>query len=95
MNLLLQHPINAGEKLDVTSDMREYYDVLVNPKSWGERFLCNRDGSPRSYRNYQVIDLLCSDNKIVHRDGRDVGKTVNLSTLLLWYTFAAFGGSEK
>lgn len=56
-----------------------------NPVAWGEAFLVDRDGSPRRYRDYQKDDLLCSSNRIAHLDGRSVGKTIDLATLLLWY----------
>jgi len=56
-----------------------------NPARWGEALLVNRDGSPRRYRWYQEQDLECRADRIVHLDGRAVGKTVNLATLLLWF----------
>jgi hypothetical protein len=84
---------HALDGFEIAPDMRAWYEVLSHPQAWGEQFLRNRDGSPRRYRDYQALDLLCPDTRIVHQDGRDVGKTVNLSTLLLWFTFVNKGKS--
>ena len=68
-------------------------EVLLNPATWGETTLCNRDGSPRRYRSYQREDLECDAARIVHKDGRSVGKTVDLATLVLWFAFTHPGKS--
>jgi len=68
-------------------------EVLLNPATWGENTLSNRDGSPRRYRDYQREDLACDAPKIVHKDGRSVGKTVDLATLVLWFAFTHPGKS--
>ncbi len=65
----------------------------LNPWRFGEIFLSNRDGSRRHYRYYQVEDLLSPSKKIVHLSGRKTGKTVNLSTIILWYTYVNRGKS--
>ena len=75
-------PILA-DRID-TKDLMLLADLAESPARWGEAFLVNRDGSPRRYRWYQEKDLECRDERIVHLDGRAVGKTVNLATLLLW-----------
>lgn len=93
MNTLPGTPPPDTASWEIPPESEEAYAILANPVSWGERFLCNRDGSPRRYRDYQALNLLCSEEKIIHRDGRDVGKTVNLITLLLWYTFVNRGKS--
>jgi hypothetical protein len=67
--------------------------LAESPPRWGETFLVNRDGSPRRYRWYQEEDLSCRDERIVHLDGRAVGKTVNLATLLLWFCHVNRGKS--
>ena len=68
-------------------------DELMNPATWGEALLSNRDGSPRRYRPYQREDLECTALKVAHMDGRAVGKTIDLSTLLLWFVFTHPGKS--
>jgi len=68
-------------------------EVWYSPLVWGETFLSNRDGSPREYRAYQREDLECTAPRIVHLDGRSVGKTVDLSTLVLWYAVTHPGKS--
>jgi len=68
-------------------------EVMLNPAKWGEALLFNRDGTPRQYRDYQVEDLECDAPRIVHKDGRSVGKTVDLSTLVLWFAFMNPGKS--
>ena len=78
---------------DLTPEMAATGSFLLDPVQWGERMLANRDGSPRRYRDYQALDLRCPDRRVVHLDGRAVGKTVNLSTLLLYSTFVNRGFS--
>ena len=68
-------------------------EAMLSPATWGEATLTNRDGSQRRYRDYQREDLECTAPKIVHRDGRSVGKTVDLSTMILWFTFMHPGKS--
>ncbi len=65
----------------------------TNPARWGEIFLVNRDGSPRRYRWYQRQDMECMSDRIIHLDGRAVGKTYNLTTLLLWFCHVNRGKS--
>jgi len=69
------------------------FKVITSPKLWGEAFLLNRDGTPRRYRDYQKEDLECRDARVVHMDGRAVGKTVDLSTLALYFAFVRKGKS--
>ena len=66
---------------------------MGNPADWGEAFLSDRGGSARRYRDYQREDLECPAARVVHMDGRAVGKTVDLSTLVLWYAFVHAGSS--
>ena len=73
--------------------VRQAQAILSSPVLFGETVLVNRDGSPRKYRDYQVEDLECEAPRIVHQDGRAVGKTVNLSTLVLWFAFVNEGKS--
>ena len=67
--------------------------LIEHPSVWGEAYLVNRDGSPREYRWYQVEDLECPAKRIAHMDGRSVGKTTDLSTLILHYGAMGKGGS--
>ena len=69
------------------------FDVILSPARWGEAFLVNRDGSPRRYRDYQKEDLECDHLRVAHLDGRAVGKTVDLATLVLWFAFTHPGKS--
>ena len=77
----------TNNKQVLTDEERAILAILTSPAKWGEAFLKNRDGSPRRYRSYQVEDLECTSKRIVHLDGRAVGKTVDLSTMLLWFLF--------
>jgi len=65
--------------------------ILSNPLSWGEHYLRNRDGSPRSYWPHQAEDLQCTEKNIIHLDGRDTGKSVVLSTDALHFAFTNYG----
>ncbi|MHB9038973.1 MAG: LAGLIDADG family homing endonuclease, partial [Armatimonadota bacterium] len=49
---------------------------------WGQKYLRNRDGSPRKYWPHQIDDLKCEDKNIIHLDGRDSGKCQVGSTLI-------------
>jgi len=71
---------------------KELIKVLKNPYFWGQAYLENRDGSDRRYWLHQAEDLQCRDLQIIHLDGRDVGKTVNISTLALHKAFTTKGG---
>ena len=83
----------SNPAMEITAEMAQYCSFMFDPVSWGEKMLVNRDGSDRRYRDYQVMDLRCPDANVAHLDGRSVGKTVNLSTHLLHYTFINRGKS--
>jgi len=67
--------------------------LAFSPAAWGEAFLTNRDGTRRKFRSYQREDLECDAPRIAHIDGRSVGKTVDLSTMVLWFAFTHPGKS--
>jgi hypothetical protein len=85
--------LSAASGAAPTPDEQALADVLLHPATWGELLLTNRDGTPRRYRPYQREDLECTATKVVHMDGRAVGKTIDLSTLLLWFVFTHPGKS--
>ena len=66
--------------------------TLRNPVLWGQSYLRNRDKTPREYWPHQIEDLLCPDRNIIHLDGRDAGKSVNITTDALHYAFTTRGG---
>ena len=69
----------------VTDKERKLAATLSDPVLWGQAYLYNRDGSGRDYWPHQVEDLRCPAKNIVHLDGRDVGKSIVLSTDALHY----------
>ncbi|MFQ6610163.1 MAG: terminase large subunit domain-containing protein [Fidelibacterota bacterium] len=71
---------------------KDLIKLLKNPFFWGQAYLQNRDGSDRRFWPHQAEDLQCRDRQIIHRDGRDVGKTVNIATLGLHKAFTSKGG---
>ena len=73
---------DAGEFVEQLSgpDRQLLEVVMHDPVVWGETVLTNRDASPRRYWPHQVNDLRCTARNIIHLDGRDVGKTIVLST---------------
>jgi len=77
----------------LSPDEAALIEIIASPAKWGEAFLLNRDGGPRRYRDYQTRDLECTAPRVVHMDGRAVGKTVDLATLALWFTFGHPGKS--
>src|SRR5690349_13120946 len=74
------------------SDHALLVSALGDSVTWGEMALINRDGSPRRYWPHQVNDLRCSARNIIHLDGRDVGKTIVLTTDALHYAITTKGG---
>ncbi len=76
----------------LTPEEQRLVATLQNPVRWGESYLQNRDGSERRYWPHQVEALLCKDRNIIHLDGRDVGKSVNITTAALHYAFTTRGG---
>ena len=89
----LRKQVSSCEPLASSSAISRLRSWKSNPARWGEVFLVNHDGSPRRYRWYQEQDLECKSDRIIHLDGRGVGKTYNLSTLLLWYCHVNRGKS--
>jgi len=69
------------------------YAVLVDPAVWGEHYLKNPDGERRKYWQHQYQDLRSPAKQIIHQDGREVGKTIVLTTLVLHYGFTTHNGS--
>ena len=65
--------------------------VVQDPVLFGEQLLRNRDGSPRRYWPHQIEELRAPERNIIHLDGRDVGKSINISTDVLHYAFTTPG----
>ena len=80
-------------RIEMPEDHRAIGRLFHSPRLWGEHYLTNRDGSPRCYWTHQVGDLECPAKNIIHLDGRDCGKTVNIGTLALHHAFVEMGGS--
>lgn len=78
--------------VDITSEEERLGMSLRNPALWGEKYLVNRDGSVRRYWSHQVDDLKCGERNIIHLDGRDVGKSIVLTTDALHFAFTTRGG---
>ena len=78
--------------MGVSDKERRLAATLRDPVLWGQAYLYNRDGSSRSYWDHQKEDLRCSHKNIIHLDGRDVGKSIVLSTDALHYAFTTRGG---
>ena len=78
--------------MGVSDKERRLAETLRDPVLWGQAYLYNRDGSARSYWDHQKEDLRCSHKNIIHLDGRDVGKSIVLSTDALHYAFTTRGG---
>lgn len=85
-------PIITADNTPLTDDEIRLVAALLDPVAWGETYLTNRDGSPRGYWEHQKGDLRCEDKNVIHLDGRDVGKSINLTTEALHYAFTTRGG---
>ena len=66
--------------------------MMLDPVSWGEQMLRNRNGTLRKFWEHQAEDLRCRDRFIIHRDGRKVGKSVCLVSDILHFAFTTKGG---
>ena len=64
----------------ISAKERKLAETLADPVLWGQGYLRNRDGGQRVYWPHQAEDLLCPDRNIIHLDGRDVGKSVCITT---------------
>lgn len=82
-----------GTPVDFNESEDDLLRLVASPTAFGEAFLFNRDRQPRRYRAYQVDDLEAREPRIVHLDGRAVGKTIDLATLLLWFAVTHPGKS--
>ncbi len=71
---------------------KELYKKMLDPVWFGRLLLKNRDGSKRDYWPHQKIDLRSQSKAIIHLDGRDVGKSISLSTIALHFAFINQGG---
>ncbi len=65
---------------------------LRDPVFWGQLYLTNRDGSKRVYWPHQIEDLQCDARQIIHLDGRDSGKSIDITTDALHFAFTTRGG---
>jgi hypothetical protein len=82
---------NDTRQLTVTQRQR-IRQILADPVQFGEVFLRNRDKSPRRYWPHQIEDLRAPEKNIVHLDGRDVGKSIDITTLALHFAVTTPGG---
>lgn len=77
---------------NVTSEEMRIALSLQDPVLWGQTYLKNRDGSGREYWPHQIEDMHCDERNIVHLDGRDVGKSIVLTTDAMHFAFTTRGG---
>lgn len=77
--------------MDLISEDAKLAMTLRDPVMWGQSYLLNRNGTPRVYWHHQIEDLLCDDRNIIHLDGRDSGKSVNITTDVLHFAFTNRG----
>ena len=75
----------------ISAKERKLAETLADPVLWGQAYLRNRDAAGRVYWPHQVDDLRSSARNIIHLDGRDVGKSVCISTDALHFAFTNRG----
>lgn len=78
--------------MNITGEEQKIGLTLKSPVLWGQTYLRNRDGSAREYWPHQMEDLRCDSKNVIHLDGRDVGKSVCISTDALHFAFTTRGG---
>ena len=66
--------------------------TMEDPVRWCETYLTENSGDPYRLFDYQRESMRAWDQDVVHEDGAEVGKTREITGLLLWAHITACGG---
>jgi hypothetical protein len=70
--------------------------LCENPVRWAKAFLREPDtGNPYTFFDYQRPSVLAWDQDVIHQDGAEVGKTREITALVLWGMCTSFGGTIR
>ena len=67
--------------------------TVEDPVRFCETFLRENDGSPYRFFDYQKPSIRAWNQDVVHEDGAEVGKTREITAVLLWGHITGFGFS--
>lgn len=85
-------PLSRGE-YGLTLDEAQLAYVCSDPVLWATAFLDEPDtGAPYGFFEYQTESVRAWRQDAVHQDGAEVGKTREITVLLLWGMCTSFGG---
>lgn len=87
------HGLDRGDYgLSLEEAMLAY--VMADPVRWAETFLIEPDtGEPYSLFDYQRESIRAWRQNVIHQDGAEVGKTREITVLILWACCTAMGGT--
>jgi len=86
-------PLSRGE-YGVTLDEAQLAYISEDPVLWCRAFLTEPDtGKPYTFWDYQEESVRAWNQDVIHQDGAEVGKTREITALILWGEITAFGGT--
>ncbi len=85
-------PLSRGE-YGISIEHAQLAFISENPVLWCKAFMKEPDtGNPYAFWDYQEESVLSYDQDVIHQDGAEVGKTREITALLLWAMCTSFGG---
>ena len=85
--------LSRGE-YGITIEHAQLAFISENPILWCKAFLKEPDtGNPYTFWDYQEPSVLSWDQDVIHQDGAEVGKTREITAMLLWGMCTSFGGT--
>ena len=80
----------------LTSTQAQMAFLCGNPVRWSQAFLREPDtGNPYTFFGYQRPSVMAWDQDVIHQDGAEVGKTREITALILWGMSTSFGGRVR
>jgi len=88
-------PLSRGE-YGVSLEEAQLYYICTDPVLWCKAFMTEPDtGEPYKFWDYQEVSARSWNQDVVHQDGAEVGKTREITALLLWGMCTGFGYTIK
>jgi len=86
-------PLSRGE-YGITLEQAQMAYISQDPLLWCQAFLNEPDNDePYTFWDYQKPSVESWQQDVIHQDGAEVGKTREITALILWGQITAFGGS--
>lgn len=87
--------LSRGE-YGIDIDNAQLLYVMEDPVLWARAYLSEPDtGEPYEFWEYQLPSIRSWFQNAIHQDGAEVGKTREITVLLLWGHCTGFGGSIR